>query len=98
MKVVDTLAKNIPLGKIIAAHVITNTDPMQFQKQLDEFCKTKEVQNIVINTSVVPTGMQLLGGKPNMQMTVIISAYIQWFCTQEEYDSFLFQQKTLIAK
>lgn len=97
MEIKNNLAANIPLGKMIAATVISNADPMKFQKQLDDFCKDKDVQNIVINVNQVMTGMQMVNGAPVAQMQPIVSAYVQWFCTKDEYNSFLFAQKTLIT-
>lgn len=97
MDIKKILSYNISLGKMIAATVLSNADPMKFQNQLDEFCQGKEVKNIVINVNQVMAGMQVVNGQPVAQMQAIVSAYIQWFCTKEEYDSFLFKQKTLLT-
>jgi hypothetical protein len=86
----------LPEGKILAAHVIAHAEPMTFQKQLDEFCKDKDVQSIDINTTPVMVGVMQGQGAHTASLQIITSAYVLWVCTKDEYNSFMFQQKTLI--
>lgn len=98
MNTTNALKNNLATNEIVAAHVIAHEEPMLFQAALDKFCAGKKVGNIVINSTPIMTGIQNVGGQHLAQMKIIISAYIQWSCTQDEYNSFLFEQKTMLGR
>ena len=77
-------------------HVIAHDNPMEFMRMLNEFCKGKKSVWYKINSTPIVTGMLNTPSGPVAQMKIITSAYLEWECTEEDFASFIFEQKTLL--
>lgn len=75
-------------------HIIANQDPIKCQADIEDF--TKQKKDVKLHYSTTPVLMSAQHGHANLQ--IICTCLILWQCTEKEWQTHIFTQKTLIQK
>ena len=84
--------------KIILPHVIASDAPEHFLRDLNNFKSGKTIVKEIISTSAIIAGVQQAHGGAVGITKIVISAYLEFECTDEEAKQFRLHQSLLMQK